>query len=217
MFAMFKICAILALAAPLASALAITSVTGNAVSEGSLTISWTTSTSDPAGTFSIELNHPSFNNALAIGNNVDASSLSDTVALPNVPADSGYWITFVDISNINSIFAQSQTFSIGAVSATQSVTVKGSSTASSKSASNSNSVSGSSASTTGVPLSTKPLPSTTGFGTTGSATPTSAASSAGPSTTPSTGAALATRSVVGGSLSGALLVALGVVAGAFVL
>ncbi|KAJ6585389.1 hypothetical protein B0H19DRAFT_420126 [Mycena capillaripes] len=124
MFAMFKIWAILTLAAPFAYALDITTITGNAVSEGSLTINWTTSTSDPAGTFSIELNHPSFNSALAIANNVDASSLSKTIPLPVVPPQDGYSITFVDISDINAVFATSQTFTIGAASSTQSVTVK---------------------------------------------------------------------------------------------
>ncbi|KAJ7438457.1 hypothetical protein FB451DRAFT_1416157 [Mycena latifolia] len=42
MFSMFKLCAILALAAPFASALSITAISGNVVSEGSVTITWTT-------------------------------------------------------------------------------------------------------------------------------------------------------------------------------
>ncbi|KAJ7701441.1 hypothetical protein B0H17DRAFT_1045419 [Mycena rosella] len=212
MFAMFKLCAILALAAPFASALSISSVTGNAVSEGSLTITWTTSTSDAAGTFSIELNHASFNDALALANNVDSSSLSATVALNNIPVGDGYTITFVDISDINTVFATSAPFSIGPVSATQSTTIKGSTISSSSStlASKTSSGSGSgSGSATGVPLSTKPLPtSNTGFGTTGSATQTTPTSSgsAGPSTTGSSGA----RSTF--AIPGALLVAFGVVA-----
>ncbi|KAJ7617511.1 hypothetical protein DFH06DRAFT_103419 [Mycena polygramma] len=218
MFAMFKICTILALAAPFASALQITSVTGNAVSEGSLTITWTTSTSDPAGTFSVELLHASFNDQLALANNVDASQLSLTVALNNIPVGDGYTIAFVDISDVNTVFTQSEDFSIGPVSQTQSVTVTGSASPTVKSsASKSASASGSGSASSGVALSTKPAPSTsnTGFGTTGSATPSSAATSSAPSPSATTGAALSTRSSL--SLSGALLVAVGVAAGAFAL
>ncbi|KAJ7464796.1 hypothetical protein B0H11DRAFT_2051441 [Mycena galericulata] len=222
MFAMFKLCAILALAAPFVSALTITTISGNVVSEGSITITWTTSTSDAAGTFSIELDHPSFNSALGIANNVDSSSLSITIALPNVPAQSGYTIEFVAIDDINTVFTTSNSFSIGAVSATLSTTVTGaSSTPSSKSVSTTGSASGS-ASASVTPLSTKPAPSTTntGFGNTvppsATSPATSATSSPSPSTTGSSGALVA-RSVLGGSLSGALLVALGVIAGAFAL
>ncbi|KAJ7780786.1 hypothetical protein DFH07DRAFT_793376 [Mycena maculata] len=223
MFAMFKLCVLFALAAPFASALTITSISGNVVSEGSITIDWTTSTSDAAGTFSIELDHPSFNSALAIANNVDSSSLSITVALPNVPAQDGYTIEFVAIDDVNTVFSTSSDFAIGAVSATQSTTVTGASnppTSSSASTSASKTASGSGSAASVTLLSTKAEPSSTtntGFGTTASATsPASGASSAAPSTTGSSGA-LAARSIFGGSVSGALLVALGVVAGAFAL
>jgi hypothetical protein len=129
MFAMFKLCAILALAAPFASALTITTISGNTVSEGTITINWVTAADDAAGVFSIELNHPSFNNALAIGSNVDASFGTTTINLPNVPVADGYTIEFVDISNINSVFASSSPFSIGAVSQTLSTTISNKSTA----------------------------------------------------------------------------------------
>ncbi|KAJ7143560.1 hypothetical protein C8R43DRAFT_568863 [Mycena crocata] len=175
MFAMFKLCAILVLAAPFASALSIATVSGNAVSEGSLTITWNTASDDAAGTFSIELDHPSFvrrydpgkghffnhnlqNNALAIASNVDSSSLSITINLPNVPAEDGYTIEFVDISNINAVYSKSNTFAIGAVSATQSTTVKAAPSSTSKSSSNSASGSGS-GSATGVPISSDQTPS----------------------------------------------------------
>ncbi|KAJ6584002.1 hypothetical protein DFH09DRAFT_1144011 [Mycena vulgaris] len=217
MFAMFKLCAILALAAPFASALSITTVSGNAVSEGSLTITWTTSTSDASGVFSIELNHPSFNSALALANNVDSSSLSTTVALNNIPVGDGYTITFVDISNINAVFATSAPFAIGPVSATQSTTVTGVTPSSSKSVSASKTASGTSSgsASSGTALSTKPAlsSSNTGFGTTAPASVTPS-SSAPVSSTTGTGASGA-RSTIG-SVS-ALLVALGVVAGAFAL
>ncbi|KAJ6504671.1 hypothetical protein C8R47DRAFT_154080 [Mycena vitilis] len=154
MFAMFKICTVLALAAPFASALQITSVTGNAVSEGSLTIQWSTSTSDPSNTFSVELIHASFNAELALANNVDSSSLSLTVELNNIPVGDGYTIAFVDISDVNTVFTQSEDFSIGPVSQTQSVTVTGSASSSVKSsASKSASASGSGSASSGVALS----------------------------------------------------------------
>ncbi|KAJ7439223.1 hypothetical protein FB451DRAFT_1302672 [Mycena latifolia] len=219
MFSMFKLCAILALVAPFASALSITSVSGNAVSEGSLTITWTTSTSDASGVFSIELNHPSFNSALALANNVDSSSLSKDIALPVVPAEDGYTITFVDISNINAVFATSADFAIGAASTTQSTTVKGvtSKTSASVSASTSGSSSGSGSSTQPA-ISTKPIPSTTtGFGTTGSASVTAPVSSSSPSASTTGSGSSGARSTFSGSLPGALVVALGVAAGALLL
>ncbi|KAF7364842.1 hypothetical protein MVEN_00354500 [Mycena venus] len=218
MFAMFKIWAILALAAPFASALDIISITGNAVTGGSLTITWSTSTSDAAGSFSVELFHESFHDTYAIATNVDASTLSKTIAIPEVPAADGYYIQLVDISDVNTVFSTSQTFSIGAESATQSVTVKESATPTGAKTS-SGSLTGS-ASQTGVPISTKPIPSssnTASSAQTSQTAPSSSGSSSGsaaPSTTAGTGAALAIR---GGSLPGALLVALGIVAGAFAL
>jgi hypothetical protein len=217
MFAMFKIWAILALAAPFASALDIVSVTGNAVIGGSLTITWSTSTSDAAGSFSVELFHESFNDILAIATNVDASTLSKTVPIPVVPAGDGYYIQLVDISDVNAVFSTSQTFSIGAESATQSVTVKESAVPTGKTSSGS--LTGS-ASQTGVQISTKPLPSTSNTASgvqTSQTAPSSSGSgsgSAAPSTTAGTGAALAIR---GSSLPGALVVVLGIVAGAFAL
>ncbi|KAJ7078580.1 hypothetical protein B0H15DRAFT_860183 [Mycena belliarum] len=207
MFGMFKLCAILALAAPFASALQIQSITGNVVSEGTITVSWSTSNSDASGTFSVELNHPSFHDALALANNVDSSNLSKDLPLPNVPAADGYTITFVDISNINAIFATSAPFSIGAVSATQSTTIRGSTLASSKSASSS---AGSSRSSQ-VAISTKPLPSNTGFGVTNSASSTASTSA---SATSATGRSGAVRTM-GGSLAAAIVV--GIAAGVLAL
>jgi len=174
-----------------------------------LTLTWSTSTSDAAGSFSVELHHVSFHDIYAIATNVDSSSLSKTVVIPEVPATDGYYIEFIDISNVNSVFATSDTFSIGAESATQSVTVGESAVPTVQSSSGSNSLTGSNTGTD-VPISTKPIPSTTpaGAATTPTASPSgsSGASSAAPSVT-GTGAALSTRPVFGG----ALLVALGVV------
>jgi hypothetical protein len=220
MFALFKLCAFLVLAAPFASALTITSISGNVVSEGSITITWTTATTDPAGVFSIELDHPSFNSALAIATNVDSSNLQITIALPNVPAQDGYTIEFVDISDINTVYTVSSDFAIGAVSATMSTTVTGASSlttsSASVSASASKSASGSSSAASVTPISTKPAPSTsnTGFGTTASESATAPASIS-PSSSPSPTGSSGALSSFGGSRAGALLVALGVLAGAF--
>ncbi|KAJ7761636.1 hypothetical protein B0H14DRAFT_3510917 [Mycena olivaceomarginata] len=85
------------------------------------TITWTSSdATDP--TFSIELTHPSFNQAIAIANNVDPTLDQITVELPIVPASKlsipstqdQYTLEFVNITNINQIFATSAQFSIAA-------------------------------------------------------------------------------------------------------
>ncbi|KAJ7167085.1 hypothetical protein C8R46DRAFT_1096014 [Mycena filopes] len=81
-------------------------------SGGTTTITWT-STSDDS-TFSVELTHPSFNQAIAIANNVDPTLDTLTIELPIVPADSGYTLEFVNITNINQVFATSPDFSIAA-------------------------------------------------------------------------------------------------------
>ncbi|KAJ7307957.1 hypothetical protein DFH08DRAFT_491667 [Mycena albidolilacea] len=65
-------------------------------------------------TFSIELTHPSFNQAIAIANNVDPTLDQVTVELPIVPGEDQYTLEFVNITNINQIFATSAQFSIAA-------------------------------------------------------------------------------------------------------
>ncbi|KAJ7733195.1 hypothetical protein B0H14DRAFT_3614965 [Mycena olivaceomarginata] len=83
--------------------------------------------------FSIELNHPSFNSALAIANNVNPADNNRTVGLPQSPQSAfpavsllslrpphpftpldNYTLTFVNITDINDVFATSGSFSIGA-------------------------------------------------------------------------------------------------------
>ncbi|KAJ7724356.1 hypothetical protein B0H16DRAFT_1596482 [Mycena metata] len=76
------------------------------------TITWTSTTTD--STFSIELTHPSFNQAIAIANNVDPTLDTLAIELPVVPADDGYTLEFVNITNINQVFATSPDFSIAA-------------------------------------------------------------------------------------------------------
>ncbi|KAJ7755087.1 hypothetical protein B0H14DRAFT_2978738 [Mycena olivaceomarginata] len=218
MFATFKISAILALAAPLVSALNIIDVTGDFSIGGEITVTWSTSTSDPAGSFSIELFHQSFNDNYAIANNVDASTLSKTMELPVVPTTDGdFYITFVDISDINSVFATSQTFTISLEGTPHSLTVQPSAGAPATTKSSSGSKAASSTTNTNVQVSTKPVPSQSSTAGSGSNTAPPAASNTGasgssvsgsaPSSSPTTGAAVSTRASL-------LLVALGVVAAA---
>ncbi|KAK0435015.1 hypothetical protein EV421DRAFT_1661638, partial [Armillaria borealis] len=80
-------------------------------STGPITISWQTSSGDPT-VFSIELINQSFNSQYAIANNVDSSIGSLSLTLPQIPAEDGYTIELVNISNINDIYAQTGTFSV---------------------------------------------------------------------------------------------------------
>ncbi|KAJ6540834.1 hypothetical protein DFH09DRAFT_1175419 [Mycena vulgaris] len=95
----------------------------------STTITWTSTSTDP--TFTIELFHPSFNQALAIANNVDPSLNQLTVTIPIVPAGDQYTLEAVNITNINQAFATSSDFSIAAAASpspsasTPSVTTSG--------------------------------------------------------------------------------------------
>ncbi|KAJ7914715.1 hypothetical protein B0H13DRAFT_1872715 [Mycena leptocephala] len=123
-----KICLALALASS-AIALSINTPT-NPTSGGTTSITWSSTSSDPSSlihlirsVFSIELNHPSFNNALAIANNVDPANNNVTLTIPPVPAEDNYTLEFVNITNIDDVFATSGSFSIGAaVSASASAT-----------------------------------------------------------------------------------------------
>ncbi|KAJ7816030.1 hypothetical protein B0H13DRAFT_2683580 [Mycena leptocephala] len=71
-------------------------------------------------TFSIELTHPSFNHAIAIANNVDPTLDQTTVELPIVPVGDQYTLQFVNITDINQIFATSGDFSIAAAASPSS-------------------------------------------------------------------------------------------------
>ncbi|KAJ3852141.1 hypothetical protein EV368DRAFT_65149 [Lentinula lateritia] len=99
-----------------------TNVTSGLVSN----VTWTATDDDP--TFSLELNHPSFSSSLALANNVDPTSGSPlSIEWPIVPADSDYTLSAVNISNINTVFSSSASFSIAqapttGVSATVSTT-----------------------------------------------------------------------------------------------
>ncbi|KAF9218146.1 hypothetical protein BS17DRAFT_791951 [Gyrodon lividus] len=80
----------LALALPLVSALTLNTPTG-ATTGGTITLSWTASTTDPAY-FTFELVNTVFHNTFAIANNVQTSQGTLTIQLPQVPV--GYVIFF---------------------------------------------------------------------------------------------------------------------------
>ncbi|KAJ7194884.1 hypothetical protein GGX14DRAFT_475707 [Mycena pura] len=76
------------------------------------TIHWTPDPAVPV--FSMELVHPDFNDALAIANSVNGSLGYLKVDLPAVPADDGYTLQFVNISDIDDVYATSPVFAIAA-------------------------------------------------------------------------------------------------------
>ncbi|EFI28754.1 hypothetical protein E4U52_001274 [Claviceps spartinae] len=108
---MFAKLSILALcAAPLVSGLTLHPPT-DISSQGEVTITWDTAPGDPES-FTLELNHPSFNDALAIANNIDPARGSITLTIPVVPAQGGYTLEAVNIGNINDVYAVTGPFAI---------------------------------------------------------------------------------------------------------
>ncbi|KAJ7795790.1 hypothetical protein B0H14DRAFT_3888007 [Mycena olivaceomarginata] len=123
---------ILALAVPLTSALQIETVSGNTISHGLLTVTWTTAgpPSDPV-TFSIKLFNTASNASFGtLATSVEASGLTKTISLPSFPSlrvPSGWFIQFVSADGGSDVFSASQTFSVNPTfDETQSVSVHGS-------------------------------------------------------------------------------------------
>ncbi|KAJ6476475.1 hypothetical protein C8R47DRAFT_1220318 [Mycena vitilis] len=109
----------LALLLGAASALALSIDAPTNVTVGvSTSITWSSTSSDPV--FSIELNNPSLNSALAIANNVNPADNNATIVIPPVPATDGYTLTFVNIADISDVFATSSSFSIAAATSASS-------------------------------------------------------------------------------------------------
>ncbi|KAJ6576911.1 hypothetical protein DFH09DRAFT_1148761 [Mycena vulgaris] len=106
-----KVCLTLALGVSAALSLSV-NAPSSVTSGGQTTITWSSTSSDP--TFSIELVHPSFNNAFAIANSVDPTINTLTLTIPAVPAEDGYTLQFVNVSDINQVYATSGSFAIGA-------------------------------------------------------------------------------------------------------
>ncbi|KAJ3482959.1 hypothetical protein NLI96_g6630 [Meripilus lineatus] len=103
---------LLAALVPFVSALSVSTPT-NWTSGGPAIFTWTTTAGDTP-VFSLELVNPTiFNQALALANNVDVSLQTISFTLPIVPATSGYTLQAVNVTNINQVFAESGSFSIG--------------------------------------------------------------------------------------------------------
>ncbi|KAF7291374.1 hypothetical protein MIND_01281900 [Mycena indigotica] len=169
-------------------------------SGGPATITWTSASDDPV--FSIELLHPNFNEALAIANNVDPANNTITVTLPPVEAGDGYTIEFVNITNINDVFATSSSFSIApAASASSAPSASGSGSGPAASGG-----AGASGSNSGAASVTSPGP--------GSSPSRSVSGSGAPSTSPSGGAP---SSALGLRVHGSAAAVLGAVAVAMAL
>jgi len=99
----------------LVSALSITAPTKASMKGNStVTIEWTSKPNDPTS-FTIELVNAVgalSQGPIAVANNVQTSLGTLTLGLPGVPAASGYTLTFVDIFNINNVYATSRTFAL---------------------------------------------------------------------------------------------------------
>ncbi|KAJ7769320.1 hypothetical protein B0H16DRAFT_1517464 [Mycena metata] len=176
-----NVCFTLALAASSAFALTVNTPSG-VTSGGTTTITWTSTSSDSV--FSIELLHSSFNSDFAIANNVQPANNNLTVTIPPVPADDDYTLQFVNITDINQVFATSGSFSIGAaVSASGSSTGSGTGGSSTSGAAGPSSTSGASGSTTASGSASGSKASSTSPSSSGSAS--ASGSSISPSTTPS--------------------------------
>jgi hypothetical protein len=111
MYSKFTLLALL----PFAAALTVEPLS-NTNSQSEVTVKWQVTSPDDPAVFTIELRNDAFNDAFAIANAVDASLLELTLTLPVVPDAAGYTIQLVDVGDINTVYAESGEFAIGAVS-----------------------------------------------------------------------------------------------------
>ncbi|KAJ7237557.1 hypothetical protein B0H12DRAFT_1057239 [Mycena haematopus] len=121
MFSALRLCASVFLVVSLTAAVDIPPPTG-VTSGGSAVITWTDY--DTLPTFSIELANPKFHDSLAIANNVDPTKGTITVSIPSVPEGAGYTLQFVNITDINQLYGESDEFSIDPT-VTESLTTTG--------------------------------------------------------------------------------------------
>ncbi|KAJ7626176.1 hypothetical protein FB45DRAFT_76047 [Roridomyces roridus] len=154
---------ILALSACSALGLTINTPTG-AVSGGRFNITWNSTASDSE--FSIELVHQSFNSALAIADGVNPVDENITVSIGPVPPGDGYALEFVNVTNINQVFAISGDFIIAAApnATSTSSSGKGTSTASSAPSSISSSLMPTTSTNSHASVMPSPSPSPSSFG-----------------------------------------------------
>ncbi|KAG9309061.1 hypothetical protein JVU11DRAFT_10943 [Chiua virens] len=115
MFAKFSAFALVAL--PLVSALTINPLT-DATSGGTVTITWTASTTD-AESFSILMVNPvNFHNTFAIANTVKTVLGQLVLTLPSMPSGAGYSLQAIANNDVNTVYSQSTPFSVGPVTST---------------------------------------------------------------------------------------------------
>ncbi|KAG1747686.1 hypothetical protein EDB19DRAFT_281670 [Suillus lakei] len=124
MFARFA--ALGAFALPLVSALTLGTPTG-VTTGGLVNVTWQATTADPSS-FSLYMTNTIFHNTFAIGNNVQTSAGILTLTLPQVPVGDGYTLEATSNSNINSIYAQSGDFAVGAATTATTSTMSSTST-----------------------------------------------------------------------------------------
>ncbi|KAH7886435.1 hypothetical protein F5I97DRAFT_1830185 [Phlebopus sp. FC_14] len=173
-----KLVSTLALALPLVSALTVNTPNG-ATTGGTVTLAWTATSTDPAY-FTFELVNTAFHNTFAIANNVQASLGTITIQLPQVPVGDGYTLEAVATNDVNTVYASSGDFAVGAQTTPTSTMTSTAST----------SATGSSASS--APLSSSTAP-------TSSLSSASSSSSSAAATNFNTGAASSLKSTIGAS------------------
>ncbi|KAK0493428.1 hypothetical protein EDD18DRAFT_420184 [Armillaria luteobubalina] len=154
-------------------------------SGGEITITWSTTASDPS-TFHIELANTVFNSQFAVANNVNASLGTLTVQLPEVVPGSGFAIQFVNVANISQVYAETSDFSIATAASTTASTTGVASTGTGISTGVSTGVTGSASAS--VSLSVSGSVTRTVSASTGSATSTRPASVSGSSASSSASA-----------------------------
>lgn len=108
---MFKKLVALSLTLPLISALQIAQPTSQVYSSSPLTVTWTVTSGDPA-TFDLYLTNSDFHNTFALKNSVTTTDGNVTIALPVVPAGSGYTLQASPVGNVNSVLSQTSPFNI---------------------------------------------------------------------------------------------------------
>ncbi|CAE6431125.1 unnamed protein product [Rhizoctonia solani] len=106
------------------SAITITKPDSSGWKNGTVTVEWTSASGDPS-VFTIQLrdtNTPSVINPMAIANNVQTPLGTTSFELPIVPEVNTYVIEFINVTDVNQIYATSNTFGVVNVAQTASTT-----------------------------------------------------------------------------------------------
>ncbi|CAE6396868.1 hypothetical protein ACGC1H_007373 [Rhizoctonia solani] len=106
------------------SAITITKPDSSGWKNGTVTVEWTSASGDPQ-VFTIQLrdtNTPSVINPMAIANNVQTPLGTTTFELPIVPEVNTYVIEFINVTDVNQVYATSTTFPVVNVAQSASTT-----------------------------------------------------------------------------------------------